>query len=312
MTEIDTAAHATLRQEDQTLSALAVFGAIWTYRWIVAACVAVALIIGIIFLDNATYRYTVMFRIAPTSLDNSGLLNRIGGLAAVAGLSLPTDKTASPFDLYLEAINSSDTAATLARDPIIMREVFSDQWDAEEHRWHPPTSGLYSISRNVKSAIGLPFLLWHPPGGPELADYIERKLILIRDGKKSIVTLELVHKNPVFAAQFLLKLHQTIDASLRARAIARSTEYIDYLNRRLAVTVISENRQALAAALGTEERNLMLASAHRSYAADPFGGPAVSLQPTDPKIGVVLGLSAVVGFSVGSVVAILRRRLRRI
>lgn len=310
LTEIDTPVVGGLRIEPALLSPLAILETVWIYRWIVAACVVVALAAGIIYLDNATYRYTVGLRVAPNSPDSSGLLSKIGGLAAVAGINLPTDKGTSPFDLYVEAITAPDTAQALSHDPGIMHVVFADQWDSGARKWHPPTGMLYGLSRGLKSLLGLPVMGWHQPGGAELADYIERKVILVRDAKKSIATLELIHQNPAFAGRFLLEMHRTIDASLRRRAAERSREYIGYLTQRLAITQVAEHREALATAIGSEERSLMVASAHSSYAADPFGGTSVSLKPTEPKVAVVLGLAAVVGFAVGVVIAIVRRRRR--
>ena len=300
---------ATVRPASQ-LTALDALSAAWVYRWLVLLCLTVAVGCGIIYLHTATYRYTVALRLAPNGPDNSSLLSKLGGLASVAGLSLPTDKGLSPFDLYVEAIKSPDTADALARDAATMHVVFADQWDPSTRQWHPPTGIFYRPSRGVKSFLGLPVPAWHPPGGRELADFIDRRVILVRDAKKSIATIQLTHEDPRFAEHFLLKMHQTIDSALRRRALARSQEYVVYLTNRLQTTQLSENRVALATALAQEQRSLMVASAHSSYAADIFGGTEVSLTPTEPKVGVVLGLAAIVGLAVGLVLAVLRRRSR--
>lgn len=292
------------------LTALDALSAAWVYRWLVLLCLTVALGCGIIYLHTATYRYTVALRLAPNGPDNSSLLSKLGGLASVAGLSLPTDKGSSPFDLYIEAIKSPDTADTLARDATTMHVVFADQWDGSTRQWHPATGVFYRLSLGIKSFLGLPVPEWHPPGGRELADFIDRRVMLVRDAKKSVATIQLTHENPRFAERFLLEMHQTIDSALRRRALARSQEYVAYMTNRLETTQVSENRIALATALAQEQRSLMVASAHSSYAADIFGGTEVSLTPTEPKVGVVLGLAAIVGVAVGVVLAMLRRRLR--
>ncbi len=295
----------------EPLTALAAFNAIWSQRWLVTVFVAAALIVGIVYLNFATYRYTVALRVAPVAASNNGLLGKLGGLASVAGLSLPTDKGVSSFDLYIESIQSPDTAADLARDPELMRVVFSDQWDPRLRRWHEPTGLTYHAIRWLKGALGLPVRPWRQPGGAELANFLEREVVFVRDAKKSIATIQLSHQNPQFSARLLNSIHRSIDASLRSRAADRSQEYIAYLTRKLPLVQLNEHREALARALGEEERSMMMASARSAYAAEPFGAVSVSLNPTQPKVGVVLGLAFVIGFLVGAVVSILRVRSRR-
>lgn len=297
--------------ERPPLTSIVAARAIWRRPWLVAAFIALALAAGVIYLHMATYRYTVALRVAPTATDNGSLLSKFGGLAAAAGINVPTSKGVSPFDLYVESITGRNTADALARDTPLMHTMFGDQWDAVGRRWHEPTSTGYQAVRWLKGVAGIPVTPWHRPGGGEVADYLERKVTLIRDAKKSIATIQIVHADPRFASRLLAELHENIDSTLRRRSLARSREYISYLTTKLSQVQLNEHREALAQALGEEERNLMMSSARSAYAAEPFGPVNVSLKPTEPKPALVLGFALILGCLVGSCVAVIRELFHR-
>ena len=280
-------------------------------RWkVIAALTLAGLLTAIIYLNSATYKYTVDFRINPTEADMSSLTKRLGGLAAVAGINLGGDKASSPFELYVDAIYSPEVATKLAGDPMIMRNAFDREWNASAGEFLEPVSPAGGAVNGLKGILGIPVYPWEKPDSARLQEFIERNVILQRDPKRAGITLSMEHENPEFAKRLLTSLHSATDNMLRARALDRANQYINYIALKLTEVSLLEHREALAETLGQQERVRMMASSGMPYAGEPLGKPLVSLHPTTPRpiITLVLGFlgGAVAGFAIAACISILQ------
>lgn len=279
--------------------------AVWQRRWIVVAFGLAALFAAAIYLRVATYTYTVSLKVAPAQGGGETTGSRLGGLASLAGISLPKDQGVSPFQLYLENIQSREIADDIASRPELLKQMFPASWNDEAGRWEEPQSTLGVVARPIKRLLGVPIYPWTKPNGGDVQEYISTKVQVVESSKKAIVTLRMQDRDPQFAMAFLRALHRDNDERLRRRTLMRTSRYIEYLSAQLRTVSIAEHREALAATLSEQEKQRMLASSRAPFAAEPIGEPTASTRPTSPRPVVVLTMSLLAGLLLGVLAAVL-------
>jgi uncharacterized protein involved in exopolysaccharide biosynthesis len=267
-----------------------------------------AVLLGVGYLHVATYLYTATLQVTPVEGSRDTLTSPgVSSLASLAGINLPGGQGQSQMQLYLAALNSSETGAELARQPAITHALFAGQWDEEHHTWREPKSMLGGVSSFIKSALGFPpRASWHPPDAESLMGVVENSVSVDYKPTSPIATITYKNRDPEFARQFLLALHNAADQQLRERALARATKYIEYLSKQLESVTSAEHREALIQAMSDQETKRMAASASVSYSVDVFSPPTVTTTPTDPRPTVVLIAAFLVGIMAGIVFVLLR------
>lgn len=276
--------------------------------WLVIAFSLLGILAASLYLGSATYRYTAELRVSPVEAQGGGLLGRLGGLASVAGLDLPQGEDASPFNLYLEAIYSPEVALQLSDRRELLRGAFETEWDGR--RFREPSSPLKGLINASKSTLGVPRYPYRAPDATRLDDWIDDNVKVVKDNKAVLVVITLEHRDPDFSSNFLEALHTTTDRVIRRKTLDRTGGTIAYLQRQLGRVLLAEHREALAEALGEQERSRMMASVNVPFAAERFGIVKVSTRPTSPKPVVSLLFGAAAGFALGVVAAVIFHFLR--
>ncbi len=287
------------------IDVFALFRLLWRRKLLIAGVVAMCIVGTIVRLQLSVFQYSAELRVTPVQADSSSMMSNLSGLASLAGVSLPKNQTVSPFGLYVESLKGREIANRMSRDPEIMKVVFEDQWDSANRTWKQPAVSLNVTARRfVKGVLGLPVAVWGPPAGEDLYLFMLDSVEVTEDQKRNIVTMKFYHKNKQFAGRFLERLHQISDQALRERTLARASTYVTYLERRIALTTVGEHRVALADALGTQERLLMMASSNAPFAAEPFGSILLSAAPEKPRPAKMLIYGALLGIAFGILAAL--------
>lgn len=174
----------------------------------------------------------------------ASLASNFGGLASLAGLSMPGEaqKWQSVAVLQSEQL----TQKFIAQNNLLP-VLFAGKWDARLGRWKTndpdkiPT--LWKANRYFKSI---------------------RKVEV--DNRTGLVTLTVTWKNPVQAATWANDIAKMTNDYLRQKAIDKSERSIAYLTQEAAKTTVVEARQAIFTVLTTEINKAMLARGTDEYA----------------------------------------------
>ncbi|MBI1329820.1 MAG: hypothetical protein GC166_07940 [Alphaproteobacteria bacterium] len=261
------------------------------------------LVLGYGYYMTREKTYTIQFRIVPIYSDQSVLKARFGGLASLAGLSLPQDNNALAFELYLQTLDSETTAQALADRPGFLQRMFANNWDAQSHQWVEHPGFMTIVTRSIRSIFGMENPAWRPPGARAVQGRL-RMVSVSRTPYSPVVTITTQSADPRFGVYFLQSLHEAVDESLRDKKLTRTTRYITYLKKELAATTVSDYREALIDALSEQEKNRMMASSGLAYAAEPVEPPVASPVPTQPSMMRIVGASSVFGAFIGFVIAL--------
>lgn len=262
------------------------FGIIWKRKSMVFGTIFATLFGAIVFLHLTTFQYTAFVKTTPTQPENSA--GQIQGLATLAGIGMSQDAGISPFTLYVNILRSRQVAILLTHDKRIMQTVFADQWDRNAGQWFEPKSMAKSLSKRIKSLIGVPTYQWTPPSAELMESYLAENLLASKDINDPIVTLTFRHPDAEFARYFLKRVHESADQLVRARTLERTEKYIEYLSAKLNTITVAEHRQAIVESLISQERTSMMAGSGVNYAAEAIGQVAVSEHPNSPAAMLIL------------------------
>jgi LPS O-antigen subunit length determinant protein (WzzB/FepE family) len=274
----------------------------WERKFIVATVMFIVMLITILALRFSTYEYTATLKVTAVQKDRQ-LPSNLAGLASLAGVNLPGGSSGSQLTQYIELLKSRNVSAALASDPYIMKYVFANEWDNIAMRWRPKTGLSVTLSRLIKTTVGMPSRKWAAPNAEMLNRYIDRKIKLTEDSKTNVIAIMLEDKNPAFAIYFVNKIHSATDFQLRQRALDRSRKYVRHLESKLPEITNADHREALVDSLGEQEKALMFASADTPFAAEPIGETTSSFKPTSPNPAIAIPLSALLGLILGLCVA---------
>ncbi len=284
--------------------------------WLVALMAGIFLLAAIVYLRAADYSYAVVMRVAPAqsaaaARENSNI-SALSNLASLTGITVPS-VPATPFRLFIEGLQTREVADRLARDPKLLQGLFPDEWDANTRQWHDPERFSDQFSNAVNRLVGAPVRPWSPPDGEALQRLIGRDVIVEQTLKSPVAVIAIDSIDPAFGVRFLAVLHETVDAYLREKALARGVENIAYLDARLQQVAGIDHRMALLATLSDQKQRLMLTRNPAPYAAEHFGDITVSPLPTRPRPLLVAPLAFVLGGVLGILLAFMippRRRRR--
>ena len=303
-TPFDLPADATGDQLD--LAAMA--ASLWAHKWLAVALVATCVALAILYLNLVPYKYTAQLALTPAEHSGSKVPGGLASLGSIVGVDIGGE-AGSSFAIFGEAVKSTTVMERLSKDRRIMQTVFSAQWDPSYRQFREPLSPVRGITRPIKSLLAVPDKPWAPPTATDLRDYAKLRIIVTEDRKKAITTLSFEHPDPEFAKYFLARASTEADTFLRQKSLARSTDYVQYLERRLNEVQVAEYRQSLAQALSNYENLRMMASSTAAYAAEPFGEVTVTTRPTSPQPLTVLAAAVLAGLGLWAFYVLILRGL---
>jgi uncharacterized protein involved in exopolysaccharide biosynthesis len=271
------------------ISLLGVWVFLWRHKAIIGPCVLVVAVAatGLAFALTPKYRAEVVFSPVNSSGSFGGELSgQLGGLAALAGLSIGGASKRS--GEALEYLRSREFNRQFIQRHSLMPALFAKKWDAQRGQWRgePPTiaEGVERFSKKVRQ--------------------------ITEDRRTGVVTLAIIWRDRVAAAQWANALVAEADAALRQRAIAEFTRSIDYLKAEAAQSSVVELQAAVAKTMETELKDAMLARTRDAYAFKVLD-PAVVRDPKDidsPNKPLITALGGGFGLFLGVILAASRQR----
>jgi hypothetical protein len=278
----------------ETIDLARVASAMWRHRWMAVVMLAIALLGGILYLNRATYRYEASVILTPAEQTSALSTDGLQNLSAIVGVEL-SPQSGTGFALFREAAESLPVAQALARDERIMTTVFAHMRDKETGAWREPESLAGNLRKLLRRVSGAPVAEFRPPGAEELQIFLRRSVAISPDRRRAMTVVRFEHPDPEFARYLVGRLIDESDDFLRAKSLARSTDYVAYLEARLGQVQIAEHRGALAQALSSYEMMRMMASSEVPFTAEPFGEIMVTLEPTSPRPTMVYALALFLG-----------------
>jgi len=235
---------------------------------IIVVCVGLA----IAYALHAPEVFKSEILLAPATEEKSGAssaLSQFGGLAAMAGISIPSD---SNVEQVLATLQSREFLRRYIDSKKLLPVLFEEIWDADAQAWLVETQeDEPTAQKAVKSFASI--------------------LSVDEDKKSGLISLSISWKDPIVAAEWANDLVKQLNKQLREQAIADSKKRVGYLEQELAKTTLQDMRAVLYKLLESEKQKAMLANVNEDFALeviDPAVAPEIRSKP-NRKLIVAMG-----------------------
>lgn len=281
--------HAYGDAADQEIDLRELWGVLWRGKWVVVAMASAFSLASIAYALLATewFRADVLLTPAEKRLE-TGLTAQLGGLAALAGVSIGKNDSAEP----IAVLKSRTFARAFVNDLDLLKVFFYDKWDQQKGRWHGDNPRDWPDSRDA-------------------VEYFHENVMKVsQDRKTGLVTLSVEWKDPDVAAFWAETLSTRLNARIRERALKEAETNVAYLQSELAATNVVTLQQSIGRLLEVELQKLMLARGNEDFAfkiVDPAEPPRKRVRP---KRVLIVVMSSILGGILG-IVAVLLLHLRR-
>jgi uncharacterized protein involved in exopolysaccharide biosynthesis len=265
---------------DETIPAVHLLRVV-RFRWrLLLALVLAPALLGLLYALISARRYEAEVVVLPRTQDRSGLLSslggQLGGLAALAGLSLNESSQRAE---ALQMLQSQILARQFILDQQLMHLLFSSEWDAQHQRWR-------GKPRTINDAV----------------QYFDHGIrFVIEDRRTGLVTVRIIWRDPAQAAVWANELVRRANDQLRDRAVVRAQRSIDYLKREASKADAVEIQQTLYRLMEDQYKTLLLANVSNDYALSIID-PAVAADP-DQYVSPRAGLYVFAGLFLGILLA---------
>ena len=230
--------------------------------------------------------------LAPAQEEKSGAsstLSQFGGLAAMAGISIPSS---SNIERVLATLETREFLKKFISSQKLLPIIFDDLWDESSNSWRL-IEGQEELT--VEDGI-LPL----------------QGAIEVDQEKSGLITLSISWKDPDIAAQWANYLVKQLNEQLRAQAIADSKKRVGYLEQELAKTTLQDMRAVLYNLLESEKQKAMLANVNEDFALEVID-PAVAPETREkPKRKLIVALGGVCGGFLGIFAVFFAQFLRKL
>ena len=218
--------------------------------------------------------------LAPASEEKSGAssaLSQFGGLAAMAGISIPSD---SNVEQVVATLQSRKFLRQYIEGKKLLPDLFEEIWDAENQSWLVETQE-------------------DEPTEQMAVESFKSILSVDEDKKSGLISLSISWKDPAVAAEWANDLVKQLNEQLREKAIADSQKRVGYLEQELAKTTLQDMRAVLYNLLESEKQKAMLANVNEDFALEVID-PAVAPETREkPKRKLIVALGGVCGGFLG-------------
>ena len=218
--------------------------------------------------------------LAPASDEKSGVssaLSQFGGLAAMAGISIPSD---SNVEEVVATLQSRKFLRQYINGKKLMPVLFEDIWDTESQSWLLETQE-------------------DEPTEQKAVETFKSILSVDEDKKSGLISLSISWKDSAVAAEWANDLVKQLNEQLREQAIADSRKQVGYLEQELAKTTLQDMRAVLYNLLESEKQKAMLANVNEDFALEVIDPAVVPETREKPKRKLIVALGGVCGGFLG-------------
>jgi uncharacterized protein involved in exopolysaccharide biosynthesis len=288
---------------DDDIDLRELFGVLWSGKWWIGGITAIASIIAVVFALSLPSIYQSEALLAPASSSSGGLgglAKQYGGLASLAGISLPgggsDDKTA----LGLEVMKSRRFIAEfIERHDLLVPLMASSGWDRS-------TGDLIIDNEIYESAAKKWVRDVSPPKRPvpslqEAYQEFEEGLSITEDKTSGFIRLSIKHYSPVVAQQWVVWLIEDINNTLREQDVTEAESSIAYLKQQVEMTLLTDLQSMFFELIQSQTETIMLAKVRQEYAFKTIDPAVVPEKKSEPKRAII----CVLGTLLGGVLAVL-------
>ena len=227
---------------DDEIDLKELFMVLWSGKWLITAITGTAAVASVVIALMLPNIYTANALLAPAEQSGGGmsaLMQQYGGLASLAGVSLPGGEDSSRAQLGIQLMKSRAFIGDfVARHDILPELMAVESWD-------PQSGGVIYDNELYDSASKKWVRQVVPPRSPtpsaqEAHKAFSKILSVSQDKQTGYVTVSVEHESPVVAAEWVNWLIDDVNAAVKAQDVNEAQKSIEYLRDQVTNTSLAD------------------------------------------------------------------------
>lgn len=268
---------------DDQISLIALAQTIWSGRWLVVTITAVFTSGGVAYALLAPEWYRAEVVLAPAEQQSfaggalAGLPASLGGLATLAGISLPNPGPQQPVAVLRSRAFAREFIEANDLMPDLLKEVSS------------------RAPLDIRDAVRI---------------FDTRVRAVSEDRRTSLVTLSIRWRDAETAAVWANALAKRLNDRLRERAADEAERNVAYLKKEMSATSLVSLQQSLGSILEAEMQKLMLARGNDEFAFKVIDQAVAPKRRDSPKRALIVAVAFVAGATLSVLILLVRGAIR--
>jgi uncharacterized protein involved in exopolysaccharide biosynthesis len=256
--------------------------------------------------------YTANALLAPAEQSGGGmsaLMQQYGGLASLAGLSLPGGEDGSRAQLGMQLMKSRAFIGDFVERRDILPELMAVKaWDAGSGQIVFDPDSYDAASKTWVREVEVPKL--PTPSAQEAHKAFSEILGVAQDKQTGYVTVSIEHQSPVVAAQWVNWLVEDVNAAVKAQDVAEAEKSIEYLREQVTNTSLADLQAVFFDLIQSQTETVMLAEVRQEYVFKTIDPAVVPEEKSKPSRALICVLGTLLGGMLGVVIVLIRHYAR--
>ncbi|PTC02985.1 LPS O-antigen length regulator [Vibrio mediterranei] len=302
------------QNNDDEIDLKELFLALWKGKWIIVATTFVFAVGALVYAISQPNTYKADTLLAPAESSGQGglakMAGQLGGLAALAGVNLGGGES-SQTDLAVQVMKSRQFVEHfIQKHDLLVPIMAAKEWDANTNtlvlnndiydsvtdRWLRESQGLRSSEPTAQEAYNV---------------FTKNMFSVSKDKESGLYMVSVEHFSPFLAQQWTTWLVEDINSVMRERAIAESTQNLDYLAEQLSKTSVAEMQSAFYQIVEEQTKSLMLAEVQEEFIFKVIDPAVVPELKAGPQRALICVFGTLLGGMFGSVIVLVHFAFRK-
>ena len=288
------------------------FIVLWAGKWLISAVTSLAAVVSIMVALSLPNIYTASALLSPAESSGgglSGLMKQYGGLASLAGVSLPGGEESSRAQLGMQLMKSRAFIGDFVERHDILPELMAiESWDAGSGDFVFDPESYDVASKTWVREVDFP-----KKPMPSLLEAHEEFMNILgvyEDKKTGYVTVSVDHQSPIVAAQWVSWLVEDVNAAVKAQDVAEAEKSIKYLKQQVANTSLADLQAMFFELIQSQTETVMLAEVRPEYVFKTIDPAVVPEEKSKPSRALICVLVTFLGGILGVVIVLLQHYAR--
>ena len=306
MSDVHTGYSQALADDEIDLKEL--FMLLWSGKWVITAISGLAAVTSVVIALMLPNIYTANALLAPAEQSGGGmsaLMQQYGGLASLAGVSLPGGEDGSRAQLGMQLMKSRAFIGNFVERRDILPELMAVKaWDAGSGQIVFDSETYDGASKTWVREVEPP--RQPAPSSQEAHKAFSAILGVSQDKQTGYVTVSVEHQSPVVAAQWVNWLVEDVNAAVKAQDVAEAEKSIEYLREQVTNTSLADLQAVFFDLIQSQTETVMLAEVRQEYVFKTIDPAVAPEEKSKPSRALICVLGTLLGGMLGVVIVLIR------
>ena len=288
------------------------FDTVWRGKFLIVFVASIFTVAAVMYALSLPNKYKADVLLAPVSEQSSGLLSgQLGGLAAMAGISLGAGSSSDKSALALEILRSREFLTRFIDKHQLKDELLAATgWNSQTNQlvFDPD---IYEIKTGEWVREVKPGKSKTPSSQEAYEEFLKIFQVAIREEKRSrMFVLSIEHYSPELVQEWVSLLVSEINSEMKLRDQMEANRSVEYLNKQIQETTLSEIRSSLYMLLEEQMKTLMMTNVRDEYVFKTIDPAVIPEEKSNPKRALIVIFAFLLGVSLSVLFLMIRRSLK--